>query len=117
MTTDIPPQSDEFELSLFGPGVGECIVVHIGDGQWVVIDSCLGPETKQPVALSYLNSLGIDIAHSVSVVIVTHWHDDHMEGGATLLDAATNAIFCCSIALRKDEFLSRVLINYSNTQL
>jgi len=58
MTTDVPPQPDEFELSLFGPGVGECIVTHIGYGQWVVVDSRLSPDTKQPIALSYLNRLG-----------------------------------------------------------
>jgi hypothetical protein len=105
VTTDIPPQSDEFELSLFGPGVGECIITHIGNGQWIVVDSCLSPETKQPVALSYLNRLSVDIADSVCVFIVTHWHDDHMDGGAALLEAATNANFCCSIALKKDEFI------------
>ena len=104
-TTDTSPQSDEFELSLFGPGVGECIVTHIGDGQWVVVDSCRLPETEQPIALSYLNRLGVDIADSVCVVVVTHWHDDHMAGAATLLEAATSAKFCCSIALRKDEFI------------
>lgn len=105
MTTDSAPRPDEFELSLFGPGIGECIVTHIGDGQWAVIDSCLSPGTKQPIALSYLQSLGVDIAGSVCWVVVTHWHDDHMEGAAALLKEAKNATFCCSIALRKDEFL------------
>jgi Metallo-beta-lactamase superfamily len=104
-TNDILPQSDEFELSLFGPGVGECIIIHIGDGQWVVVDSCLAPETKQPIALSYLSRLGLDIPGSVCVFIVTHWHDDHMGGAAALLEAAINAKFCCSVALRKDEFI------------
>ena len=104
MTTDVPPQQDEFELSLFGPGVGECIVTHIGDGQWAVVDSCLRPGTKQPLALSYLQNFGVNIANSVSLIVVTHWHDDHMEGVATLLEEATNARFCCSVALTKHEF-------------
>ena len=26
------PASDELEVSIFGPGVGECIVLHVGDG-------------------------------------------------------------------------------------
>ena len=101
-----PPEYDEFELSLFGPGVGECIVVHLGEGEWAVVDSCLNPRAKEPVALSYLKSLGLDVGRSVRLVVVTHWHDDHMEGVATLLQHATNAVFCISIALRKDEFLS-----------
>ena len=35
-----PPASDVFEVSIFGPGKGESIVVHIGNGRWIVVDSC-----------------------------------------------------------------------------
>jgi hypothetical protein len=71
----------------------------------MVVDSCLSPGTKKPIALSYFHSLGVDVANSVCWVVITHWHDDHMEGAATLLQAATDAKFCCSVALTKDEFL------------
>lgn len=105
MTTDTAPQTDEFELSLFGPGTGECLVTHIGDGQWIVIDSCLEPNSKRPIALSYLDGMDVDVATAIRVFVMTHWHDDHMEGGAVMLSAAANATFCCSSALRKDEFI------------
>ena len=104
MTTDLPPDSDEFELSLFGPGVGECIVIHMGGGQWLVVDSCIDPQKKQPIALSYFARLGIDAAGAVSLFVVTHWHDDHMAGAAEVLDKAVSAGFVCSVALKADEF-------------
>ena len=104
MTANLPPESDEFELSLFGPGRGECVVMHIGGGQWVVVDSFIDQRTKQPVALSYLSLLGVDVATAIQLLIVTHWHDDHMRGAAATLETAVNATFCCSVALRKDEF-------------
>lgn len=29
----LTPNVDEVEVSLFGPGYGECIVIHIGDNE------------------------------------------------------------------------------------
>src|SRR5438067_455186 len=39
-----PPDSSELELSVFGPGRGECLVVHLGAGEWMVVDSCLNEQ-------------------------------------------------------------------------
>ena len=61
----IPPKDNEFELSVFGPGVGECLVVHLGMGKWIIVDSCLDKTGTGPVALEYLNSLGVDIESQV----------------------------------------------------
>ena len=36
-----PPGRREFELTLLGPGYGESIVLHVGDGIWILVDSCL----------------------------------------------------------------------------
>lgn len=55
----VPPRHDETEISLFGPGVGECIVAHVGANQWIVIDSCLDPATREPAALGYLKLIGV----------------------------------------------------------
>jgi hypothetical protein len=98
------PAADEFELSIFGPGVGECIVLHLGGGEWAVVDSCLDRERKRPVALEYLDRLGVDSASSLRLVVITHWHDDHIRGAADVLAAAPNALFACSAALLRDEF-------------
>ncbi len=107
MSRDQPPGSDELEFSLFGPGIGECAVVHLGNGKWMTVDSCLD-ETGLPVALTYLQRLGVDIEKSVQVVAVTHWHDDHCRGVHKLLCEASHATFMCSAALRTREFVDLV---------
>lgn len=97
------PAAKHLELSLFGPGVGESIVVHLGHGQWLVVDSCT--LDGAPAALSYLSAIGV-APTSIVQVIATHWHDDHIKGLHALLKAATSAKFVCSSALRRDEFVS-----------
>ena len=95
-----PPDKDEFEISLFGPGVGECVVVHLGHGQWMVVDSCYPVGGAEPVALSYLSALGLGIAagNAVRLVVATHWHADHIRGMARLLEACPQAEFICSVS-------------------
>ena len=102
-----PPPDDEIEVSLFGPGYGECALIHVGDQKWVVVDSCLDPD-GQPAALSYLNQLGLDPAESVCLIVTTHWHDDHIRGMAQVVETCDNASFCCANALTQREFLSAV---------
>ena len=65
---DACPELDVIEVSLFGPGYGECVVLHLGAGEWVIVDSCLDHRTGQPATLVYLSSLGIDPAVAVKVV-------------------------------------------------
>ena len=105
MTPTDAPNTDEIELCLFGPGYGECAVIHIGAGQWVIVDSCLDVD-RQPAALSYFRKIGIDPSEAVCLVVATHWHDDHIRGMGQLVKACTNAHFCCGLALSKKEFLS-----------
>jgi hypothetical protein len=103
-----PPQTGELELSLFGPGIGECIVVHLGAGNWMVVDSCLGPEGNGPIAIEYLRHLGVNISQDVKLVVASHWHDDHIRGIAQVVRYASSARFACSAALRCEEFLTLV---------
>ena len=52
------PPSDVVEVSLIGPGYGESIVVHIGDGEWIIVDSCLEENSQlQSSAIAYLNKI------------------------------------------------------------
>src|SRR4051794_37763128 len=95
-----PPGPDELEVSLFGPGVGECVVVHMGAGEWFVVDSCIDSATGSPAALDYLAAMNIDVSRMVKLVVVTHWHDDHMRGASTLVRRAETAQFVCSSVLR-----------------
>jgi len=100
------PPSDVIEVSLIGPGYGESIVVHIGDGEWIIVDSCLEENSQsQSSAVAYLNKIGVDFAKQVSHVIATHWHDDHIGGLSEVVDCCEFADFCCAMALRGEEFL------------
>ena len=101
------PDSDELEISLFGPGVGECIVAHLGDNQWMVIDSCKNFKTKKPAALDYLKEIGVAY-DAVKVIVISHWHSDHIGGAAELVATCPNAQVVYSSALLKEEFLTLV---------
>ena len=101
------PLEDEIEVTLLGPGYGESIVVHVGDGGWIIVDSCID-DAGNPQALDYLLGMGIDPAEAVELVVATHWHDDHIRGMNTLVDACRKAEFCCAAAFRQREFLAAV---------
>ena len=100
------PASNEIEVSLFGPGYGECIAVHIGAGEWIVIDSCKSSETGRPAVLDYLDQLSVDVSRDVSFLICSHWHDDHIRGFGELAERCKSAKVVCSGALRSEEFLN-----------
>ena len=102
-----PPCSDEFELTLLGPGYGECVAVHYGHGEWIVVDSCLD-ENGKPAALSYLRELNVDARSAVRRVVVTHWHDDHVRGIAQVVRECSEADFVCPAGFRSLEFLTLV---------
>lgn len=106
---DTPPARTEIEVSLFGPGYGESIVLHLGENAWFIVDSCLNPVTREPAPLEYLRQVQIDPAISVQQVIATHWHDDHIRGLGRVFDACASAEFVCSAALRHEEFRTLVM--------
>ena len=103
MVTHLAPEEDEVEVTLLGPGRGECCLVHVGRGQWLVVDSCV-TEDGRPAALAYLESIEVP-ASAVRWIIATHWHDDHIRGLAELVKASTEATVIHSAALESDEFM------------
>jgi hypothetical protein len=112
---DNPPRDAEFEMTVFGPGVGECIVLHLGNGDWIIVDSCVLPGRTRPVALEYLSSIGVDPVAGVRALVATHWHDDHIQGIAEVLRECTNARFVMSAALESQQFYQLVLeVNAQN---
>lgn len=104
-----PPRADELELSVFGRGYGEAICVHSGDGEWTIVDSCINPYTRQPAALSYLESLHLAAPNVVRLVVATHWDDDHIRGLNDIVEACPGATFACSAALRRREIIAFVI--------
>lgn len=101
----LPPKSDQIEISVFGPGYGECIVVHVGDGIWFIVDCCIEKTISAPKPIEYLKSIGFDPAQAVKLVAATHWHDDHVAGLSKTLNDCGSAIFSCPVALSSKEFL------------
>jgi hypothetical protein len=109
------PACDEIEVSLFGPGYGESIAMHLGDGEWMIVDSCEDSETGTAAALDYLDRIGIDSPQAVKVVVATHWHDDHIRGLAEIVDRCAGASFGCSNAFQSRELLTLVSAPASGT--
>ncbi len=112
----IPPRDDELEVTLFGPGFGESVVLHIGGGNWIVVDSCIHPGSPLPAALDYLFQLKVDVNEAVKLVVATHWHDDHIRGISGVLNACQSAELVISGALQVDEFLKLVAL-YQDRQV
>jgi len=102
---EAPPAPHELEVSLFGPGFGESVLLHVGAGRWIVIDSCVNVISGRPAALEYLDRIGVP-ASSVDSIVATHWHADHIRGLSAMVAACDHAQFCCSAALNNQEFLS-----------
>ena len=104
------PNSDEIEITVFGPGYGECIVIHIGSNKWIIIDSCLDDD-GEPAALSYLKSLDVQVHKDVVSVMVTHWHDDHIKGLSRIVKTCSQARFSLASALTYAEFLAFLIVH------
>jgi len=98
------PDPDELEVMVFGPGFGEAVLVHLGEGQWIAIDSCHDPQ-RRPATLAYLNSIGV-AANAVQVIVASHWHDDHVRGISELASSFPEAEFHMSTVFNNREALA-----------
>lgn len=109
-----PILGSEIEVSLIGTGggYGESIVVHLGNDNWIVVDSCVDPKSKASLPLEYLKSIGVNVAIDVKAIICTHWHDDHILGISELLSECKNSEFCMARATDKKKFLILVGLDH-----
>lgn len=103
-----PPAVNEIEISLFGPGTGECVVAHLGNNEWMIVDSCTAYKTQQPIALKYLAGLGVE-PDDVKLIVITHFHDDHTGGMTSLIEACSKAEVYISGALTNEESIAFVM--------
>ena len=110
-----PPQSNEVEISLFGKGFGEALVVHVGDGRYIIVDSFINPTTKNPVAEDYLNSLGVSM-DNVVMIISTHWHSDHVAGLYKLFTQCKNAKFVTYPIISQAKFNTFLELGHTYTE-
>ncbi len=109
----IAPGTDELEVSLFGPGKGECATVHLGAGEWLIVDSCRDQLSQKQPAVTYLHGIGVDLSLQVKLVVATHAHDDHVSGIADLFKQCSSALLTCFSALTSEEFYASVVTDAS----
>lgn len=98
----VPPKASEIEVTLFGPGYGEAVAVHLGEGVWMLVDSCIDPNSKGPASLHYLERIGVNPAR-VRTIIASHWHDDHVRGISQIAAKCPGADFVLSAVFTKKE--------------
>ena len=92
------------------------MILHLGNDEWAVVDSCVDTDSKRPVALEYLEQLGVDAAERVSLIVATHWHDDHIKGLGELFETCKRARFACSMALSGGDWRTLVSIYRSHAR-
>lgn len=83
-------------------------MVHLGHGEWIVIDSCRSRASGRAAALEYLQGLGVDVSRAVRLIVVSHFHDDHIRGIASVVREARSAKVVVSAALQQKEFFQFV---------
>lgn len=82
---------DEFVVVVIGgPSQGESVLVHYGDGKWLVVDSCTYGGTNLP--LDFFEKAHVDL-NMVEHVVCSHWHDDHVSGLPEVLANCPKAYF------------------------
>ncbi|EPR5818766.1 MBL fold metallo-hydrolase [Escherichia coli] len=96
-------QNSICETIVFGKGIGESIVVRLGLNEWMIIDSCLN-DNKRPAALDYLKEKGVNPQDEVKLIVISHFHDDHIKGIAEIINSCKNAKVVISAALNTSEF-------------
>lgn len=108
------PTNSEVEITLIGTGggYGESIILKIGIDSWIIIDSCINPFSNEPLAIEYLQTIGIDFS-KVKLVVCTHWHNDHIKGLANVLSRCPNAEFCFSAVNDLNKFLLLCELDYT----
>lgn len=106
------PGSDEIEITILGinENAGESIVLHIGNGDWIVIDCC---KTREGVNLPkfYLESLGVGFENVIRVAC-THLHSDHITGLSEVLSDCENARFAYPL-IGDENTLRYILAQYN----
>lgn len=77
---------------VLGRGVGECILIELNESEWMVIDCFNVPGSKKvPAPIDYLNSIGLEPSQVIKKILITHFHDDHVQGMSALIKLVKDA--------------------------
>jgi beta-lactamase superfamily II metal-dependent hydrolase len=74
---------EHLTVLVFGPGVGELVLVRAPPGEWMVIDGC------EVAEVGYGQRVLTHYEVRPAVIALTHPHDDHSMGLLKVIDAAT----------------------------
>lgn len=96
------PAADEIEVTLFGPGFGEAIAIHVGEQNWILVDSCIDPNSGAPASSTYLTRIGV-APNQVRTIVASHWHDDHVRGISRMAASYPEAEFLISSIFNNKE--------------
>lgn len=108
-----PPSNDEIEITIFGLGFGECIVLGCNNQEFIVIDSFINPDTNNPIAIDYLSCLNLPKS-SIKEVVLTHWHQDHIAGISDVLNEASPDVkLVISPIIRQTKFNQYMSIGFA----
>lgn len=105
--TNLPSKLNTiFEVTLLGTGggYGESIIIHMGNDEWAIIDSCINPLSQEILPLNYLNDKKVKL-ENIKLIICTHWHDDHIRGISNILENCLNARFAMASSTDMSKFL------------
>ena len=80
--------------------------MHLGCGEWLIVDSCVKQGSSTSAPLEYLSALQVNPATGVKRIVATHWHNDHIRGLAQIVRECSSAKFICSQALFGHEFIA-----------
>lgn len=80
--------------------------MHVGWGDWIIVDSCIAPDGNTPASIAYLKRLDVEPSTAVRRVVATHWHNDHVRGLTQTMKDCAGAKFICSQALFTKEFIA-----------
>ena len=77
--------NEQCSVTFLNVGQGECTLISDTDSNTMMIDcgSESKPDTGQTEVIPYLNSKGI---YHLDALVVTHYHDDHINGIYTLIE-------------------------------
>lgn len=110
-----PPSNDEIEISIFGRGYGECIVLCCTNQKYIIIDSFINPDTKKPIAIDYLKSINQPIS-SIKEIVLTHWHQDHISGISEILaEADKNVKLVISPIIQEEKFNTYMTMGFKGS--
>lgn len=103
MTTN--KQFDKTEIIIFGKGYGESILIRVSESKYIMIDSFIDNESGKPIAVWYLETIGLNV-DSIIGIVCTHWDDDHVKGISQIIKSSSKPVpIYTPLALSKKEVI------------